>query len=138
MKSRYQREQKERIVFQKQKRTAKTRNFQENSLDFQLRTVRKYGASWKVEWGFYGTFNGSAEGGRKKERKGQIIFILNKGRIENPAKSRRLYSQKSFIVDIWQDSEYAPNSEYNKVTPRSYYSLSTLLFKLVTPWLHGM
>ena len=45
MKSRYQREQRERIVFQKQKRTAKTRNFQENSLDFQLRTVRKYGAS---------------------------------------------------------------------------------------------
>ena len=89
-----------------------------------------------MEWGFYGTFNGSAEGGRKKERKGQILFILNHGRIENPAKRRRLFSQKSFIVDIWQGSEYAPNSEYNKVTSSSYYSLSTLLFKLLTPWLH--
>ena len=44
--------------------------------------------------------NGSAEGGCKKERKGQIVFILNHGRTENPAKSRRLFSQKSFIVDI--------------------------------------
>ena len=34
------------------------------------------------------TFNGSAEGGRKKEEKGQRIFILNQGRIENLAKSR--------------------------------------------------
>ena len=100
MKSRLQREQRARIVFQKQKGTAKIQNFQENSLAFQFRTVGKYGASWKVEWGFFGTFNGSAEGGRKKERKGQMIFILNQGRIENPAKSRRLYSQKSFIVDI--------------------------------------
>ena len=102
-----------------------------------MTAVGKYGASWEVEWGFYGTFNGNAEGECKKERKGQIIVILNHGRIENPAKSRRLFSQKSFIVDIWQGSEYAPNSEYNKVTSRSYYSLSTLLFKLITPWLHG-
>ena len=80
MKLRFQREQRARIVFQKQKRTAKIQNFQER--------------------GFYGTFNRTAEGGRKKERKGLIIFILNQGRIENPAKSRRLYSQKRFIVDI--------------------------------------
>ena len=53
-----------------------------------------------MERAFYGTFNGGAEGGRKKERKGQIIFFLNQGRIENPAKSRRLFSQKSFIVHI--------------------------------------
>ena len=98
-----------------------------------MRTVGKYGASWKVEWGFYGTFNGSAEGGLKKERKEQIIFILNQGRIENPAKSRRLFSQRSFIVDTWQGSEYASNSENNETTPRSYYSLSTLLFNLITP-----
>ena len=77
MKSRFQREQRTRIDFQTQKRTAKVQHFQENSLAFQLRTVEKYGASWKVEWVFYGTFNGSAERGRKKERKEQIIFILN-------------------------------------------------------------
>ena len=116
MKSRFQREQRTRIVFQTQKRTAKVQNFQENSLVFQLRTVGKYGASWKVEWGFYGIFNGSAEGGRKKERKEQIIFILNQGRIENPAKNRRLFSQRSFIVDTWQGSEYASNSENNEAT----------------------
>ena len=80
MKSIFQREQRTRIVLQMQKRTAKVQNFQENSLAFQLIRVGKYGASWKVEWGFYGTFNGSAEGGRKKERKGQIIFILNQRR----------------------------------------------------------
>ena len=45
MKSRFQREQRTRIVFQTQKRTAKVQNIQENSLVFQLRTVRKYGAS---------------------------------------------------------------------------------------------
>ena len=77
MKSIFQREQRTRIVLQMQKRTAKVQHFQENSLAFQLRTVEKYGASWKVEWVFYGTFNGSAERGRKKERKEQIIFILN-------------------------------------------------------------
>ena len=54
---------------------AKVPNFQENSLAFQLRTVGKYGVSWKVEWGFYGTFSGSAEGGRKKERKGQELLF---------------------------------------------------------------
>ena len=75
MKSRFQREQRTRIVFQKQKRTAKVQNFQENSLAFPLGTVWNYGASWKVERAFYGTFNGGAEGGRKKERKGQIIFF---------------------------------------------------------------
>ena len=127
MKPRFQREQRKRIVFQTQKRTAKVQNFQENSLFFQLRTVGKYGASWKVEWVFYGTFNGSAEGGCKKERKEQIIFILNQGRIENPAKRRRLFSQKRFFVDTWQGSEYASNSENNETTPRSYYSLSTYL-----------
>ena len=138
MKSRFQREQRTRIVFQKQKRTAKVQNFQENSLAFPLGTVRNYGASWKVEWAFYGTFNGGVAGGCKKERKGQIFFFLNQGRIENPAKSRRLFSQKSFIVDIWQGSEYSSNSEYNTATPRSYYSLWNLLFKLITPWLHGI
>ena len=45
MKSRLQREQRARIVFQKQKGTAKIQNFQENSLAFQFRTVGKYGAS---------------------------------------------------------------------------------------------
>ena len=45
MKSRFQREQSTRIVFHKQKRTAKVQNIQENSLTFQLRTAGKYGAS---------------------------------------------------------------------------------------------
>ena len=45
MKSKLQREQRTRIVFQKQKRKAKVPNFQENSLAFQMRTVEKYGAS---------------------------------------------------------------------------------------------
>ena len=76
MKSRFQREQSTRIVFHKQKRTAKVQNIQENSLTFQLRTVGKYGASWKVKWGFYGTFNGSAEGVRKKDRKGEDNFYF--------------------------------------------------------------
>ena len=53
-----------------------------------MRVVGKYGASQKKEWGFYGTFNGSTKGGRKRKRKGQRIFILNQGRIENPAKTR--------------------------------------------------
>ena len=76
MKSRFQREQNTRIVFHKQKRTAKVQNIQENSLTFQLRTAGKYGASWKVKWGFYGTFNGSAEGVRKKDRKGEDNFYF--------------------------------------------------------------
>ena len=101
MKSKFQREQRTKIVFQIQKRKGKVPNFQKNSLAFRLRTVGKYGASWKVEWGFYGAFNGSAEGEHKKERKEQRIFILNQGRIENPAKSRWAFSQKSCIVDIW-------------------------------------
>ena len=44
--------------------------------------------SWKV-WSNedYGTFNGSAKRGRRRKRKGQGIFILTQGRIENPAKS---------------------------------------------------
>ena len=45
MKSKFQREQRTRIVFQKQKRKARVPNFQENSLSFQIRTVGKYGAS---------------------------------------------------------------------------------------------
>ena len=77
MKSKFQREQKTRMVFEKQKRKAKVSNLQENSLAFQLKTVGNYEESWKLEWGFYGTFNGSAEGGPKKEEKGQRIFILN-------------------------------------------------------------
>ena len=36
----------------------------------------------------------------KKTERGKIIFILNQGCIENPAKSRRLFSQRSFIADI--------------------------------------
>ena len=95
-----------------------------------MRAVGKYGASWKVEWGFYGTFNRSAEGGHKKERKGQRSFILNQGRIENQAKSRWLFSKKSSIADNWQGSEYAANSEYARVTPWSCYSIWTMLFKL--------
>ena len=118
------------IVLQKQKRTAKVQNFQESSLVFQLRTVGNYGASWKVEWGFYGIFNGSVEGGRKKEGRGQRSFILNQGRIENPAESRWLFSQKSSLISIWQSSEHASNSKYASVTPRGYYSLLTMLFKL--------
>ena len=92
MKSKFQREQRTRIVFQQQKRKAKVPNFQENSLAFQLGTVGNYWASWKLEWGFYGTFNGSAEGRRKKEEKGKRI-----------------------------------NSEYARVTPRSYYSLLNVI-----------
>ena len=83
-----QREQRTRIVFQKQKRKAKVSNFQGNSLAFGIGTFGKYGASWKVEWGFYGTFNGNAKGGRQRKRKGQRIFILNQGHIEYLAKSR--------------------------------------------------
>ena len=45
MKSKFQREQRIRIVFQKQKRKAKVPNFQESSLAFQMRTVGKYEAS---------------------------------------------------------------------------------------------
>ena len=131
MKSKFQREQRTRTVFQKQKGKTKAPNFQENSLAFQLRTVGNYGASSKVEWWFYGTFNESAEGRRKKkEGKRQKFFILNQGRIENPAKSRWLFSRKSSVVDIWQGSEYATNSEHVRVTPRRYYRLSTMLFKL--------
>ena len=42
MKSKFQREQRIRIVFQKQKRKE---NSQENSLAFQIRLFGKYGAS---------------------------------------------------------------------------------------------
>ena len=45
MKSRFQREQSTRIVFHKQKGTAKVQIIQENSLTFPWRTVGKYGAS---------------------------------------------------------------------------------------------
>ena len=95
MKSKFQREQRLRIVFQKQKRKKKVPNFQKNLLAFQLKIFETYEASWKVEWGFNGTFNGSAEGRRKKERKVHRIFILNQGRIRNPAKSRWLFSEKA-------------------------------------------
>ena len=53
-----------------------------------------------MEWGFYGTSNENTEGWHKKERNGQIIFILNQMRIENPAKSRWLFSQKRYIADL--------------------------------------
>ena len=49
MKSKFQREQRTRIIFQSQKRKAKVPNFQENSLSFQTGTVGKYGASQKME-----------------------------------------------------------------------------------------
>ena len=78
--SKFEREQRTRMVFQKQKRKAKVSNFQENSLAFLLRTVGNYGARWNLEWGLYGTFNGNAEGRHKEEGKGQRIFILNQGR----------------------------------------------------------
>ena len=45
VKSKFQTEQRTRIVFQKQKRKTKVPNFQENSSVFQLRTVGNYGAS---------------------------------------------------------------------------------------------
>ena len=44
MKSKFQREQRTSIVFEKQKRKAKVPNFQENPLAFKMRTVGKYGA----------------------------------------------------------------------------------------------
>ena len=89
--------------------------------------------SWKV-WSklksgirILWSFNGSAERGRKKDGKRQRIFILNQGCIENPAKSLLIFLQKSSIVDIWYCSEYASNSEYAMVKPRSYYSLSIMI-----------
>ena len=33
-----------------------------------MRTVGKYGASWKVDGGFYGTFNGNAKRGHKRKK----------------------------------------------------------------------
>ena len=45
MKSKFQREQRTRIVFQKQKRKAKVLIFQEISVAFQIRTFGKYGTS---------------------------------------------------------------------------------------------
>ena len=45
MKSKFQIEQRLRIVFQKRKRKKKVPNFQENSLAFQLKIVEKYEAS---------------------------------------------------------------------------------------------
>ena len=89
MKLKFQRERRTRIVFQNQKGNPKAPNFQENLLAFQLRTAGNYGASSKVELGFYGTFNGSAEGRcKKKKRERGRKVILNQGRIENPVKSR--------------------------------------------------
>ena len=45
MKSKFQKEQGRRIVFEKKKRKTKVPNIQESSLAFQQRTVGKYGAS---------------------------------------------------------------------------------------------
>ena len=45
MKSKFQREQRLRIVLQKQKRKKKVPNFQENLLAFQLKIVETYEAS---------------------------------------------------------------------------------------------
>ena len=74
MKSKFQREQRTRIVFQKQKK-AKVPNSQENSLAFQLRTFGKYEVSWKVEWGFYGTLmEAQKEDGEKRERGREFLF----------------------------------------------------------------
>ena len=44
MKSKFQGEQRIRIVFQKQNRKVGVLNFQESSLAFQMRTVGKYEA----------------------------------------------------------------------------------------------
>ena len=104
MKSKFQRETRARIVFQKQKRMEKVPNFQENSLVFQLRTVGKYGASWKVEWGFYRTFNESAEWWCRKERKGQKSFILNQECIENQLKAVDYFHKKvprRYLTGFW-------------------------------------
>ena len=60
-----------------------------------MRIVGKYGKSWKVEWGFYGAFNGSVEEGRKKKEKGAENFYFKSGAYENPAKNRWLFSQKA-------------------------------------------
>ena len=74
MKSKFQREQRKRIVFKQQKIKVKAPNFQGNSLAFQLGTVGNYGASWKLEWGFYGNFNGSAEDEKKRKRGREFLF----------------------------------------------------------------
>ena len=75
MKSKFQSEQRTKIVFQMQKRKGKIPNFQKNSLAFRLRTVGKYGASWKVEWGFYGAFNRVQKDNTKKRgRSREFLF----------------------------------------------------------------
>ena len=94
MKSKFKKEQRTRTVFQKKKRKTKVPNFQESSSAFRLRTVGKYGASWKVEWGFSGTFNVSAKVGHKRKRMGRRILNLNPGCIENPPKSCNYFRKK--------------------------------------------
>ena len=82
MKSKFQKKkQRARIVFQKPKKKKERKSIKFSGKFISL--------AWsKLKSGIYGTFNGSAERGRKKERKGQRIFILNQGCILNPAKSR--------------------------------------------------
>ena len=70
MRSKFQREQWTRVIFQKQKK-AKTPDFQENSLASQLRTVGKYGASWKVELGFYNPLTEAQKEDAKKMESGR-------------------------------------------------------------------
>ena len=76
MKSKFQREQRTRIVFQKQKRKAKVSNFQENSSAFQLRIAGKYGASWNMEWGFFmePLMEAQKEDAKKRERSREFLF----------------------------------------------------------------
>ena len=132
MKSKFQREQRKRIVFQKQKRKAKVPIFQEISLASMMRTVGKYGASRKVEWGFYGTFNGSAKGGSKRKKKEQRIFMLNQRPYwKSSWKPLTIFAKRSSIVDIWQGSEYASNSEYARVAQNSEWHGQLWIFDRV-------
>ena len=87
MKSKFQREQRIRIIFQKQKKGKSTKfsgKFISLPIENSWKVWSKLKRGIRVLW----NFNGSAEGGRKKEGKGRRIFALNQGCIENPAKSR--------------------------------------------------
>ena len=44
-----------------------------------------YGASSKVEWGFYGTFNGNAEEGRNMKEKGTDNVYVKSGAYLEPS-----------------------------------------------------
>ena len=72
LESKFQREQRTKIVFQKQKRKAKVPNFQENSLALQLRLVGNYGASWKLEW--EPLMEAQKEDAKKRKKDREFLF----------------------------------------------------------------